>query len=251
VKRKLPLVLGIPAGAVGTVACGRATISNHYFNMSRENNQSNNYACLLSQKDKKGTIVVNVFRECRERVTAEDAARRYGLTFDRKGWAVCPFHNDRHPSMSFRNGRFRCWACGATGDSVEFTKRLLRLDTMAAVERLNIDFGLALSLHRKPTQKEAEAARRHLELVKRYKQFETWREKFISKLCIAYRVAHIALREVKSWEQLTEQEIIAIRLQAQIEYWIDVLDCGTPEDQAQIFREQEQINRWMKRILND
>ncbi|WP_368264452.1 CHC2 zinc finger domain-containing protein, partial [Intestinimonas butyriciproducens] len=52
-------------------------------------------------------------------MSAKDAARYYGLTFDRKGWAVCPFHQDKHPSMSFRGGRFRCWACNASGDSID------------------------------------------------------------------------------------------------------------------------------------
>ena len=36
--------------------------------------------------------MIDVFRECRERVSAQDVARHYGLTFDRKGWALCPFH---------------------------------------------------------------------------------------------------------------------------------------------------------------
>ena len=31
--------------------------------------------------------MTDVFRECRERVSAQDAARHYGLTFDRKDWA--------------------------------------------------------------------------------------------------------------------------------------------------------------------
>ena len=92
--------------------------------------------------------MTDVFREVRERVSAQDAARHYGLTFDRRGWALCPFHNDKHPSMSFRNGRFRCWVCDVGGDSIDFTARLLGLDAMGAVERLNADFGLALPLHR-------------------------------------------------------------------------------------------------------
>lgn len=194
--------------------------------------------------------MIDVFKECRECVSAEDAARHYGLTFDRRGWAVCPFHNDRHPSMSFRNGRFRCWACGSAGDSIAFTKQLLGLSPIEAVERLNADFALSLPLHRRPTQKEAEAARRQLELTKKYRNFEAWREKYIFRLWRAYRMAHIALRDMESWEQLTEQEVIAIRLQAQIEYWADTLDSGTPEDQAQIYREQEQIVKWIKKILN-
>lgn len=195
--------------------------------------------------------MTDVFRECRERVSAQDAARHYGLTFDRKGWAVCPFHQDKHPSMSFRGGRFRCWACNASGDAIDFTGRLLGLDPMAAVERLNAEFALSLPLHRKPTPAEAQAARRRLEIVRAHKQFEEWREAFISRLCAAYRVAHIALQDMENWGKLSERKATAIRWQACFEYWADMLEHGTPEDQAQIYRERGTIAKWIEKVLSD
>lgn len=194
--------------------------------------------------------MTDVFREVRERVSAEDAARHYGLAFDWRGWAVCPFHRDKHPSMSFRAGRFRCWACNASGDSIDFTGRLLGLEPMAAVERLNADFALALPLHRKPTPAEAQAARRRMEISRAHKEFEEWREAFIFKLCAAYRVAHVALRDMTDWDKLTEEEALAIRMQAQFEYWADALENGSPSDQAQIYRERGQIARWMQKVLS-
>lgn len=194
--------------------------------------------------------MTDVFRECRERVSAQDAARHYGLTFDRKGWAVCPFHSDKHPSMSFRAGRFRCWACNASGDAIDFTGRLLGLEPMAAVERLNADFALSLPLHRKPTQAETQAARRRMEIARAHKQFEEWRKAFISKLCEAYRVAHIALRDMTDWDKLTEREALAIRWQACFEYWADTLADGTPEEQAQIYKERGQIAQWIEKVLS-
>lgn len=76
--------------------------------------------------------MTDVFRECRERVSAQDAARHYGLEFDRRGWCKCPFHGDTHASMSFRGGRFRCWVCNASGDAIDFTGKLLGLEPLAA-----------------------------------------------------------------------------------------------------------------------
>ena len=195
--------------------------------------------------------MTDVFRECRERVSAQDAARHYGLTFDRKGWAVCPFHRDKHPSMSFRAGRFRCWACNASGDSIDFTGRLLGLEPMAAVERLNDDFALALPLHRQPTPAQAQAARRRMEIARAHKEFEEWRKAFIFKLCAAYRVAHIALRDMTDWEKLTEREALAIRWQPCFEYWADTLADGTPEEQAQIYKERRQIAKWIEKVLSN
>lgn len=194
--------------------------------------------------------MTDVFREVRERVSAEDAARQYGMEFDRRGWCRCPFHNDRKPSMSFRAGRFRCWACNASGDSIDFTGRLLGLEPLAAVERLNADFALALPLHRQPTPAEAQAARRRMKIVRAHKEFEEWREAFISRLCAAYCVAHVALRDMTDWDKLTEGEALAIRMQDRFEYWADTLDSGSPEDQAQIYKERGQINRWIWKALS-
>lgn len=193
--------------------------------------------------------MIDVFRETRERVTAEDAARRFGLTFDRRGWAVCPFHSDKHPSMSFRSGRFRCWACGAAGDSIDFAGKLFGLKPAAAVERLNADFALNLPLHRKPTLAETQEARRRAEIAAAHKQFEEWRETFISKLNAAYRVAHIAQRDMVNLDKLTAREAMAIRDQAYFEYLSDTLSYGAAQEQMEIFRERQVIQSRIDKIL--
>ena len=196
--------------------------------------------------------MTDVFREVRERVSAQDAARHYGLTFDRRGWALCPFHNDKHPSMSFRNGRFRCWVCDVGGDSIDFTARLLGLDAMGAVERLNADFGLALPLHRKPTQAEAKAARRRLEVAEAHRAFEAWRNDFINRLNAAFREGHLLLlHDGLDTDHLTEGQAIAIRMHETFEHWSDALSYGTPEEQAQIYRERGAIAKWIEKVLSD
>lgn len=196
--------------------------------------------------------MTDVFREVRERVSAQDAARHYGLTFDRRGWALCPFHNDKHPSMSFRNGRFRCWVCDVGGDSIDFTARLLGLDAMGAVERLNDDFGLALPLHRKPTQAEAKAARRRLEVAEAHRAFEAWRSDFINRLNAAFREGHLLLlHDGLDTDHLTEGQAIAIRMHETFEHWSDALSYGTPEEQAQIYRERGAIAKWIEKVLSD
>ncbi len=198
--------------------------------------------------------MIDVFRETRERVTAEDAARLYGVNFDRRGWAVCPFHSDKHPSMSFRSGRFRCWACGAAGDSIDFAGKLFGLEPLAAVEKLNADFALALPLHRKPTPAETQAARRRAEVAAAHKQFEEWRKDFISKLCAAYRVAHIILKRIDTLEdidRLSEREAMAIRWQPCFEYWADVLSYGTAQEQMKIFRERQVIQSRIDQTLKN
>lgn len=195
--------------------------------------------------------MTDVFREVRERVSAKDAARYYGLTFDRRGWALCPFHNDKHPSMSFRNGRFRCWVCDVGGDSIDFTARLLGLDAIGAVERLNEDFSLALPIHRKPTQAERQVARRRMEVAEAHRAFEAWRSEFIDRLNAAFREGQLLLTECQDLEKFTERQGAALRLQANFEYWSDILANGAPQDQAQIYRERGAIAKWIEKVLGN
>ncbi|HIQ79130.1 MAG TPA: hypothetical protein IAB77_07720 [Candidatus Scatomorpha intestinavium] len=192
--------------------------------------------------------MIDVFREARERVTARDAAQRYGLQLDRAGRALCPFHNDHHPSMSFKHGRFRCWACGANGDSIDLTARLLSLTPVEALGRLNADFGLNLALDREPTAQERKAAERRREVDEAYREFETWREGFLVKLNTAVRAGNEAER--KAPDELTDAEVAALQWREAFEHWADELSHGSAEAQAQIYRERGQIARWIDRALN-
>ncbi len=76
-------------------------------------------------------------------VAPADAARRYGLTVQRNGMALCPFHNDTHPSMKLYDDHFYCFACGAHGDVIDLTAKLLGLNFKEAVHQLAVDFGIS------------------------------------------------------------------------------------------------------------
>lgn len=195
--------------------------------------------------------MVDVFREVRERVSAEDAARRYGIEFDQHRKAKCPFHNDKHPSMTFKNGRFRCWSCNTFGDCIDFTGRLLGLEPIEAIERLNTDFSLELPLHRKPTLEDTQRAQKRKELARVYKSFEAWRNGLIRQLNAAYREGHFALKNCKGLEHLTEWEVQAIREQARFEYLADVLTTGDIMEQMQIFRERGRVGELCNKVLNN
>ena len=56
----------------------------------------------------------------------ETVAARLGLTVSRHK-ALCPFHADSHPSLTFSTSRntFRCYACGAHGDTIALAMQQL------------------------------------------------------------------------------------------------------------------------------
>ena len=75
-------------------------------------------------------------------VTPTDAARKYDLAVGNHGMACCPYHDDRHPSMKLYDDHFYCFACGAHGDVIDLTAKLLGLNFTEAVHRLAADFGI-------------------------------------------------------------------------------------------------------------
>ncbi|QDV34105.1 CHC2 zinc finger domain-containing protein [Tautonia plasticadhaerens] len=52
-----------------------------------------------------------------------EVLRADGIALDRRGFVRCPFHaggRERTPSMQVRDGRYRCFACGASGDVIDY-----------------------------------------------------------------------------------------------------------------------------------
>lgn len=199
-------------------------------------------------------ILTDVFREVRERVSAQSAARHYGVEFDRRGWCRCPFHSDHHASMSFKNGRFRCWSCNASGDAVDFTARLFGLEPMAAVRKLNDDFRLDLPLD-KPLNKDTVAAVRQRQQDQRFlDEFMCWRDRMTKNLCECFRLARLTMKEVqtpKDLDKLSAGQVLAIQWEAYLEFLSDVLISGAAEQQMEVFRERGRISRLVERILGN
>ena len=190
----------------------------------------------------------DLFRRCREAVSAEDAARLYGLRIDRSGKALCPFHDDHKPSMSFRNGRFRCWSCGASGNAIDLILHLLGVDALSAVRRLDADFHLCLPLDRPLSAAERAQAAWREQFEDTRRRYEEWREKTLRDLCAAYRVGHLAL---KAGRDLSDAEALAVRWMAALEYWAETLGNSELPEQMQIFRDREGVNKICQAILKN
>ena len=93
---------------------------------------------------------MNVFEAVKQTVTTRQAAEMYGIRVSRNGMAVCPFHNDRNPSMKV-DKRFHCFACQADGDAVDFVSRLFGLPSREAAIKLADDFGIPYDSRQKPS----------------------------------------------------------------------------------------------------
>ena len=120
---------------------------------------------------------MKIFETVKQSVTARQAAKAYGLEVDVHGMALCPFHDDHHPSLKL-DQRFYCFGCGASGDVIDFTARLFGISPKDATEKLAADFGISVdakpvAVRRNPSRLEELRCRRaltdYLHLLKEWK----------------------------------------------------------------------------------
>ena len=86
---------------------------------------------------------MDIFTTVKAAVTVRQAAEHYGLQVSRNGMALCPFHNDRHPSLYVSDDHYHCFACGEHGDVIDLTAKLFDLRLYDAARKLASDFHLA------------------------------------------------------------------------------------------------------------
>lgn len=96
----------------------------------------------------------------RRTVSAREAAERFGLTVNRHGKARCPWHNDKNPSLSFRDGYCHCFVCLKGGSCIDIAAQLLGLSPAEAAAEVAREFGIAAFTEIDP----AEARKRREEL---------------------------------------------------------------------------------------
>ena len=178
---------------------------------------------------------MNLFEIVKYGVNCREAAGRYGVEVNHCGMALCPFHNDRHPSLYVADDHYYCFACGEHGDVIDFVGRLFQLSPYDAAQKLAVDFHLtpdkppsAAALHAKRIRTEAQQLREN------------------ERLC--FSVLSDYARVLRNWkvryapltqdEPLHERFIEACRSLDQTEYYLDILCAGDSYERAEVIRQQ-------------
>lgn len=177
---------------------------------------------------------MNVFEAVKGNVTARQAAELYGVRVNRHGMAVCPFHNDKNPSMKL-DMRFHCFACQADGDAVDFVSRLFGLPSREAAVKIANDFGIGYDSGRKPSVR---ARIREPTPEQKYQQEENR----------CYKVLSDYFHHLRTWKQQyapqhPEDEwhplfVEALQRESHIEYLLDILLYGSDEEKKALVAEQ-------------
>lgn len=175
----------------------------------------------------------SLFEVVKQLVSMKEVAEQYGLEVKRDGMAVCPFHADKTPSMKLNKDYYYCFGCGATGDAIDLVVQLFGISTRQAAEKIAADFGLQYDSKapRPPPCKTATKAQ-----IARQRELYTFR--VLSKY---FRVLNKWLTEYNPKnpeDQIHPRFMEAVQRKDYVEYLLDVLMSGTPEEKAEICSER-------------
>ena len=100
---------------------------------------------------------MSTFDEIRARLDLRDVIERYGVTLDRHGKALCPFHGEKTPSFGIIKKdmqHWHCFGCNKSGDIITFVQKLCNLASpLDAAKRIDNDYGLDLFKQSKPVDR--------------------------------------------------------------------------------------------------
>ena len=177
---------------------------------------------------------MNVFEAVKPNITTRQAAEMYGIKVNRHGMAICPFHNDKNPSMKV-DKRFHCFACQADGDAVDFVSRLFGLPCKEAAMKLADDFGISYDSRHKPTVK---PKIREPTAEQRYQKEEAHTYRVLSDyfhLLRRWETQHAPQTPDDEWHPLFVE---ALQKASYIEYLLDTLIDGSLEERQALVAEQ-------------
>ncbi len=178
---------------------------------------------------------MNLFEIVKYGVSCREAAERYGVEVNHYGMALCPFYNDRHPSLYVADDHYHCFACGEHGDVIDFVSKLFQLSLYDAAQKLAADFHLT-------PDKPPSAAALHAKRIRT----EAQQLKANERLC--FSVLSDYARVLRDWkvqyapqspaEAPDERFVEACHKLDEVEYYLDILTSGNSYERSEVIHQQ-------------
>ncbi len=179
---------------------------------------------------------MSIFETVKNSINLREAAQLYGIEVNRYGMALCPFHNDRHPSLYIADDHYYCFACGEHGDVIDFVSRLFQLSLYDAALKLIADFHL--DPDKPPTM-----------AVLQTKRIRTEAQKFRAQERLCFFVLSEYRDRLQEWkktyapcapnEPIHDRFAEACHKLDYVEYLLDVLSFGDSHERREI------VSDWM------
>jgi len=183
---------------------------------------------------------VDVFGEAKK-ISIEDVISHYLPALElrkagRRLTAKCPFHADKTPSfVIFPDGRWKCFGCGASGDSIALVAKLLNLRPVEAARQICTDFGLATGGPVSPEARRRAQEEQNKAAVER--AFKRKVDETYNKIATLHRCVFKLLRVREDYEKYAD----LVYMQTKLEYMLDELASKSPARRVEGLR---QARRW-------
>ena len=178
---------------------------------------------------------MNLFEIVKYGVSCREAAEQYGVEVNHYGMALCPFHNDRHPSLYVADDHYYCFACGEHGDVIDFAAKRFGLPLYDAAQKLAADFHLtpdkppsAAALHAKRIQAEAQLLREN----------ERLGFSVLSDYARVLRRWKVQYAPQSSEEAPDARFVEACHRLDETEYYLDILTSGDSHERSEVIQQQ-------------
>ena len=178
---------------------------------------------------------MRIFEIVKENINLREAAELYGIDVNRYGKALCPFHNDRHPSLYVADDHYYCFACGEHGDVIDFVSRLFQLSPYDAARKLMADFHLSPD---KPPSAAALHAKRIRTEAQQLRETEQLCFSVLSDYAHVLRDWKVQYAPQSPAEAPDERFVEACHKLDEVEYYLDILASGNSHERAEVIQQQ-------------
>jgi len=178
---------------------------------------------------------MRIFEIVKENVNLREAAELYGIDVNRYSKALCPFHNDRHPSLYVADDHYHCFACGEHGDVIDFVSKLFQLSLYDAARKLMADFHLSPD---KPPSAAALHAKRIRTEAQQLMENERLCFSVLSDYACVLRDWKVRYAPQSPAEAPDERFVEACHKLDEVEYYLDILTSGNSYERSEVIHQQ-------------
>jgi len=162
--------------------------------------------------------MADIKEQIESELTTRQVMEHYGVHFNRRGFALCPFHAEKTPSLSIKNNYYKCFGCGASGDLFTFVMESFGIGFTEAIEKLCSDFSIG------PVTAATNRAKRAEQIQVDREAHNDFRQLYLTRVD-AFRFLHSSILKYRptsedssTWHPLF---IYAVHRIGQLEYWLD------------------------------
>lgn len=171
---------------------------------------------------KRGCRMGSSAEKIKELVSIEDAALRYGLEPNRKGYISCPLHEESTPSLKLYpdTNSFYCFGCGAGGDVLALVRGLFGLNYGQAVVRLASDFGIVLNERRQDYRQASKIQQERAAKANALKQYRVEYMRNVACFYVLWTVRRLLAPKTRE-ESLDPLFLQALHELPWLDYWLN------------------------------